>query len=200
MIAPTSHQHARKVYKDQRPSAYLHPLAHLSNPLLPQTRPIPWQALCRVRTRESDRVLKKRSNLRYRLQRWVSCLLIQLSRLTLLTQSVDTASDQQNTAGADVISQPVGGLPAAMRVILALQRAQRHLRAIGVCPTKHAAQTEMMLEDGPSSDDEDECHQVIFCDEEDLGTKVTEEQKAKAAQNRRNKVRPADFSSVLSDR
>lgn len=132
---------------------------------------------------------------------------VQLPRLTPLVQSVDTADGQHNAAATGLKSQPVNGLPAAMRVILALQRAKRHLRAIGVCPTKHAAQTKMMLENGPRPDDTNKHHQVIFSgDSEALGKKAgTEEQKAKAAQDRHNKVRPANLSeklsfSLLSDR
>lgn len=118
----------------------------------------------------------------------------QLPRLTPLVQSVETTNGQHNTAATGLKSQPVDGLPAAMRVILALQRAKRHLRAIGVCPTKHAAQIEMMLGNGPRPDDKNKYHQVIFSGEEALGQKAsTEEQKAKAAQDRRNKVRPVDL-------
>lgn len=132
---------------------------------------------------------------------------LQLLRLTPMVQSVDTADGQHNSAATGLKSQPVVGLPAAMRVILALQRAERHLKAIGVCPTKHAAQKKMMLEYGPRPDDKNKYHQVIFSgDSEALGKKAgTEEQKAKAAQDRRNKVCPANLSeklsfSLLSDR
>lgn len=123
----------------------------------------------------------------------------QLLQLTPLVQSVDTADGQHDTAATGLRSQPVDGLPAAMRVILALQRAERHLKAIGVCPTKHAAQTKMMLEYGPRPDDKNKYHQVIFSgDSEALGKKAgTEEQKAKAAQDRRNKVRPANLCQNL---
>ncbi|OJT06393.1 hypothetical protein TRAPUB_2767, partial [Trametes pubescens] len=100
--------------------------------------------------------------------------------------SADVASGQQKAEDDGVTVQRLDGLPVALKIIRALQRADRKLRQIGVCPTKHAAQTEMMLSYGPAADDK--YHKVIRDDDEEYnyGKKATAQEKANAARIKRN--------------
>ncbi|EIW58615.1 uncharacterized protein TRAVEDRAFT_20565 [Trametes versicolor FP-101664 SS1] len=120
--------------------------------------------------------------------------------LVLLPQiePADLANIQQESVDGDVTVQLLDSLhvPAALKIIRALQRADRHLRAIGVCPTKHAAQTKMMLSYGPAADDQ--YHKVRFDDEEDYdyGRKTAEQEKANAARIKRNQELFGKLESV----